>query len=177
MARMSDLGVKPTHFDSHQHVHMIPSIFAILQEIAPRFGYQKCRFVCEPLLRSLPWRRLAVSLRRNNLAKWFIIRLNTMRMRNTFRSPTSYRGLLSSSCLDMDVARGFLRSARQGECIEMGVHIADTSDGEDPSQTNEQVSRFLRMPERKRELDLVTDDSFIQCVRQYGGDLVSYADI
>lgn len=34
LGRMAELGLKPTHIDSHQHVHSIPLIFAVVSQIA-----------------------------------------------------------------------------------------------------------------------------------------------
>lgn len=36
--RMSELGMRPSHFDSHQHIHMFPVIFAVLAARAQSWG-------------------------------------------------------------------------------------------------------------------------------------------
>ncbi len=48
LGRALDCGLKPTHADAHQHVHMSPAIFNLLEEILPRFGVHRMRFSCEP---------------------------------------------------------------------------------------------------------------------------------
>lgn len=45
-------GLKPTHLDSHQHVHALPSVFRIVLGIARDYGIRGIR-----LPRDSPWRR------------------------------------------------------------------------------------------------------------------------
>ena len=51
-----DKGVKPTHLDSHKHIHCFPAIFSIACRLAKRFGIPAIRYACEPKRVSrLPW--------------------------------------------------------------------------------------------------------------------------
>jgi chitin disaccharide deacetylase len=51
-----DKGVKPTHLDSHKHVHCFPSIFHIICRLAKRFSIPAIRYAFEPKQASrLPW--------------------------------------------------------------------------------------------------------------------------
>ena len=34
LSRMRDLGIEPTHFDSHQHVHALPMVFDVVSQVA-----------------------------------------------------------------------------------------------------------------------------------------------
>lgn len=43
-----DYGLTPTHVDSHQHVHMNPIIFDLVQDLAPFFGVHAIRLAREP---------------------------------------------------------------------------------------------------------------------------------
>ncbi len=38
MERVVDSGIRPTHLDSHQHVHCLPGIWAIALDLARRYG-------------------------------------------------------------------------------------------------------------------------------------------
>src|SRR5262245_1064859 len=38
LGRARDCGLRPTHADSHQHVHMNPTIFTMLEEVLLRYG-------------------------------------------------------------------------------------------------------------------------------------------
>ncbi len=51
-----DKGIKPTHLDSHKHIHCFPSIFPIVCRLAKRFGIKAIRYACEPKqVSKLPW--------------------------------------------------------------------------------------------------------------------------
>ena len=51
-----DKDIKPTHLDSHKHIHSFPSIFPIVCRLAKRFGIPAIRYTFEPKqLCQLPW--------------------------------------------------------------------------------------------------------------------------
>ncbi len=51
-----DNGIKPTHLDSHKHIHSFPPIFPIVCELARRFEIAAIRFTFEPKnISAMPW--------------------------------------------------------------------------------------------------------------------------
>jgi predicted glycoside hydrolase/deacetylase ChbG (UPF0249 family) len=51
-----DNGLKPTHLDSHKHIHSFPTIFPIVCDLARRFEIAAIRFTLEPKkLSAMPW--------------------------------------------------------------------------------------------------------------------------
>ncbi len=51
-----DNGLKPTHLDSHKHIHSFPPIFSVVCELAHRFGITAIRYTFEPKSVSrMPW--------------------------------------------------------------------------------------------------------------------------
>jgi hopanoid biosynthesis associated protein HpnK len=53
---LTDKGIKPTHLDSHKHVHSFPTIFPIVCRLAKRFGIPAIRYTFEPKqVCQLPW--------------------------------------------------------------------------------------------------------------------------
>ena len=51
-----DKGIKPTHLDSHKHIHSFPTIFSIVCRLAKRFGISAIRYTFEPKqVSQLPW--------------------------------------------------------------------------------------------------------------------------
>jgi chitin disaccharide deacetylase len=51
-----DRGIKPTHLDSHKHIHSFPAIFRIVCRLAKRFEIPAIRFTHEPKqVCRLPW--------------------------------------------------------------------------------------------------------------------------
>jgi len=51
-----DNGLKPTHIDSHKHIHSFPIIFSIVCKLAGQFGISAIRFTYEPSeICQTPW--------------------------------------------------------------------------------------------------------------------------
>lgn len=51
-----DNGLKPTHLDSHKHIHCFPAIFPIVCDLARRFQIAAIRYAFEPKkLLTMPW--------------------------------------------------------------------------------------------------------------------------
>jgi len=51
-----DNGLKPTHLDSHKHIHSFPPIFSIVCQLARRFQIRAIRWPFEPkTLSQMPW--------------------------------------------------------------------------------------------------------------------------
>ena len=52
--RLHAAGLRLTHLDSHKHVHAYPPVFAIVADLAARFGVPRVRVPCErPVLATL----------------------------------------------------------------------------------------------------------------------------
>lgn len=49
VAKIVTAGVTPSHFDSHQHLHALPGIFAIVTDLAGRYGVRALRKPAESL--------------------------------------------------------------------------------------------------------------------------------
>jgi hopanoid biosynthesis associated protein HpnK len=51
-----DNGLKPTHLDSHKHIHSFPTMFPLVCRLAKRFAIPAIRFTFEPKqVCQLPW--------------------------------------------------------------------------------------------------------------------------
>ena len=74
LGRALDCGLKPTHADVHQHVHMNPAIFSVLEEVLPRFGIDRLRFTRERFWPSMLGADFLPVVKRLNPAKWALIR-------------------------------------------------------------------------------------------------------
>ncbi len=48
VAKVADAGVKITHLDSHQHLHVLPGIIDIVLDLAAAFGVKALRIPAEP---------------------------------------------------------------------------------------------------------------------------------
>lgn len=173
---MADLDIRPTHFDSHQHVHMIPEIFAMLRELGPRYGFRRCRFVREPFFAALPVDRPLPAVRRANWLKWAILRFLAPPDAGPFVAPAAYMGLLSSGCPSHRCMARYLRHARPGDTVEIGVHPGLADDAPEIRRNMSPRSfAFSNAPDRREELDLLCHDDFAALLREVGAEPVSFA--
>ena len=48
--RAMEMGVCPTHIDSHQHLHVLPGVIRTVLSLAKKFGFTEMRLPAEPFL-------------------------------------------------------------------------------------------------------------------------------
>src|SRR5262245_53588455 len=95
LALARDWGIAATHVDSNQHVHMNPVIFAMLEDILPRFGITRIRSCDEPF-RLAFGPELPLLLRRLNPAKWAVLRWRSALIRPRLAANEDFFGILYS---------------------------------------------------------------------------------
>ena len=114
LAMARDHGLKPTHADSHQHVHMNPAIFRLLEALLPRFGIDRLRFSREAFHAFVLGPDLAEVMRRNNLAKWALLRWRAAALTPALATTDDFFGVLYSGAVTKRAMLSLLRAASPG---------------------------------------------------------------
>jgi chitin disaccharide deacetylase len=122
LMRAFDLGLTLTHVDSHQHIHMNPVIFAVLEEEASAFGVRCIRFSRESLRSLFYARGYAQILKRNNLPKWLITRAHATRIRPRLETSELFFGILNSGAVLKNVLLHFLTTIPAHKSVEICIH-------------------------------------------------------
>jgi predicted glycoside hydrolase/deacetylase ChbG (UPF0249 family) len=105
VARARDAGLRPTHLDSHQHVHLHPALLPVVARVAQRFGIGAVR-ACPGVV---SWWRLRPAL--IGLAS----RLGARRLRSAgLRTPDALVGIAETGRLDEAGLRRVLASLPEG---------------------------------------------------------------
>lgn len=99
IARFLETGLKPTHLDSHRHIHMIPKIFEILLGLARQFGISKIRLSRSALTHILRSKRCFRAIGVLGLSTIANIQLQKLK-RYMVDTPDYCYGLIDSGCLD-----------------------------------------------------------------------------
>lgn len=151
-------GLRITHLDTHQHLHLWPGFGRVVADLAADLGVpvrlprSHARGPRGAAVRMLGW-RLAHRLDRSHLPH-----------------PSDHAGLDEAGALDRHFPAVLDRLARRGApTVEVNAHPGEAGDPE--------LARFAwgyRWPE---ELDLLTDPATRELVRVRGFRLASWADL
>jgi chitin disaccharide deacetylase len=172
LRRALDLGVTLTHVDSHQHVHMNPVLFAILEEEASALGVRRMRMTREPFRIFLNASHYSQMLKRRNLSKWLITRAYAGWIKPRLERPDMFFGVLHSGTIVKDVLLGVLAAIPADRSVEICVHPGL------PSQSSlrplEGFDIFSASPFRRLEHDALIDPEVAELVHRRGITLRSF---
>lgn len=157
--RIRQAGIEPTHFDSHQHLHVLPGLRDVLQSEAVELGLRACRWPRESLWGNLWPPRVGGWLR------WLVVRLAAGRgdvsaRRRGLRVPAEFGGICQTGTLSAGWIAAWLR-ARRGPSAELMVH---------PGFVDEtlRTSGTRLLGQREVELRAVCDPTLPTLVRELG---------
>jgi predicted glycoside hydrolase/deacetylase ChbG (UPF0249 family) len=172
LGRAADFGLKLTHVDSHQHVHMSPTIFAVLEEEASKFDVKHIRFSRESPRNLFLGRAYAAILARNNFPKWAILRAHSVRIKPQLETPDVFFGILHSGSVVKRVLLDFLRTAPAHRSVEICIHPGLPE--QSAAKINNRFSAFSSSVLRRLEYDALVDSEVIALVRKRGLVLRSF---
>lgn len=114
--RVLDSGLRPTHVDSHRHLHLWPPLFRAIQPILQRYRLTTLRWLNLPWFeyRRLSPRKLAYVLWSQRTKRW---------MDGVYRHPDHFIGLARSGNVDAGYLRAALRRLPAG-VTELSLHPA-----------------------------------------------------
>jgi hopanoid biosynthesis associated protein HpnK len=119
-------GLRPTHFDTHQHTHLHPRVLKIVMRLAREHGVNFIRAPVEPLLPSIRCNRQRLP---RKLVRWAIFaalgsRTKRQLQRENFRTVDRAVGVLDPGHLREEFLASYLRRLPDG-LTEMFFHPAD----------------------------------------------------
>ncbi len=121
LGRMADLGVSPSHVDSHQHVHMLPVVF---EAMAPVLAERELPVRCvDPPIRTVVG---SLSRPKKALKQWmnkrFAARLRSVHPGRTNDVLVSIHDLDQVGPYDAHIYRMLIGMAPPGKVVELMVH-------------------------------------------------------
>ncbi|HEG43844.1 MAG TPA: ChbG/HpnK family deacetylase [Phycisphaerales bacterium] len=163
-----DRELKPTHIDSHKHIHCFPAIYSIVVGLAERFGISAVRWPCEPgYVCCYPWPKPLKGGRRSARILSTTALLNR-RQNAKFIKTDSFLGLAHTLKIDSDF---WEMAAKNMPCgtVEIMVHPA-YPEGLDPA-------RIRSIERRKVELDALCSEETKKRLADAGVKLVHYGSL
>lgn len=163
-----DNGLKPTHLDSHKHVHNFPWIFQIVCDLAKGFEIGAIRWPFEPKeVSSEPWPPPSEGGRKRAGMVRVMAKINR-RQNQTFLKTQATLGIAHTGRMNTD----FLKAAilyNSAETVEIITHPGFIN-GLDKIKT-----RLVQ--QRKMELEVLCDKRTKQYFKDAGIKLVHYGQI
>jgi hopanoid biosynthesis associated protein HpnK len=163
-----DRGLKPTHLDSHKHIHSSPALFSIICQLARRFGIPAIRWSFEPKeLSRIPWPLTGEDGRARARNVRIMARINRLQNSDFLRND-AVLGIAHTGKIDVNFfkAVALYNSAATAEVMTHPGY----EDGLDPDKT-----RLLH--QRKIELDALCSEKARQYFEDAGIKLVHYGQL
>jgi chitin disaccharide deacetylase len=174
LAMARDHGLQPTHADSHQHVHMNPMVFRLVEQLLPRFGIDRLRRSREAFHAFVLGPDLPDVMRRNNFAKWALLRWRAAGLRPALATTDDFFGVLYSGAVTKRALRALLRGAAPGRSLEICVHPGFPAPQDVNDYPRPGYNAFISTAARQNEHDALTDPALAGLVRERGLVLRSF---
>jgi len=163
-----DKGLKPTHLDSHKHIHSFPTIFSIVCELARRFGIPAIRWPFEPKeLSRMPWPLPGQGGKKRAGLIRTMAKINYVQ-NSAFLKNDALLGVAHTGRIDVSFFRA-VALYNSAPTAEVMTHPGLT-DGLDPAKT-----RLVQ--QRKVELQALCSEKTKQYFKDAGIKLVHYGQL
>lgn len=160
-------GIKVSHVDSHQHVHMFPMVFAILLDLVKKYGIPAVRVPRERLSAKLFWRGRSIT-RVLQLLTLNALCDRALRVSGPFVRPRHFAGFMFGGKLAAPNLRYLVENLPASGCCELMCHPGL----DDPR------SRYGHWGYQwAAELDALMDPEMRRILQHRGIALTSYHDL
>jgi hopanoid biosynthesis associated protein HpnK len=161
-------GLKPTHLDSHKHIHNFPTIFPVVCELAKNFRIAAIRWPFEPKeVSHKPWPPPGEGGRKRAAIIRVMAKINR-RQNPAFFKTQAVLGIAHTGRINVDFLKAAIINSR-AETTEIITHPGFIN-GLDPTKT-----RLVQ--QRKMELDALCDKKIKEYFKEAAVKLVHYGQI
>jgi predicted glycoside hydrolase/deacetylase ChbG (UPF0249 family) len=167
-----DCGLQPTHVDSHQHVHMNPAIFRLVEELLPRFGIQRLRYSREQASRAAT--NFLEARYYLNFAKVALLGTLSRQIKPELATPDRFFGVLHSGLITRRVLQTVIRLMPAGRSLEICIHPGLPAGDKDAPYPRSYENDFIQSSKRRTEHDALIDPEVGELVRKHSIVLRSF---
>jgi predicted glycoside hydrolase/deacetylase ChbG (UPF0249 family) len=168
LGRARDCGLAPTHADSHQHVHMNPAIFTVVEELLPRYGIGRLRYCREPFAGFALKSDLPALVKRLNLVKWALLRWRTTQVRPKLPTTDRFFGVTYSGAMTKRALGSIMSRLPNDRSLEICIHPGFSAPAGEAFYPRPGYNQFIAAPARRLEHDILLDGELRQIVRTRG---------
>jgi chitin disaccharide deacetylase len=162
-----DMGLRPSHADSHQHVHTNPAIFALLEDLLPRYGIDRLRYSKEHLIRSVFGRDFPGIVKRRNPAKWALINWRLNQITPKLKVTNDFFGILYSGMINKGALLAAISRYVPGTSMEICIHPGFPAPADHQTYRRANNNEFISSRWRQTEHDILVDEGVREFVRTH----------
>jgi predicted glycoside hydrolase/deacetylase ChbG (UPF0249 family) len=163
-----DHGIRPTHIDSHHHIHVYPLIFSIVFQLARRYRIHAVRYCYEPAYVSKsPWPLPALGLAKKAARIRTFAKINRFQNASLFRT-NALLGISHFSKIDCNFFKT-VAAYDKNPCIEIVTHPGFSHDIEQ--------SMTSLITQRENQLETLCDDKTKKTLETENIKLVHFGNI
>lgn len=168
--RMCDHGLRPTHLNGHQYIELLPGLGDVISCLLRRYAVSSMRVAREPglhrttLLRGR-WRAWGLGRIKRYYANRFLARTKRERLAH----PDVYFGTAHAGQIDLSLVQLFLRTGRNCQLIEIGLHPGHNAPSRHLSADDAWHDPLAA--QRPRELRLLTSEPLVTLLSKEGIEL------
>ena len=163
-----DRGIKPTHLDSHKHIHSFPAIFRIVCRLAKRFEIPAIRFTYEPKqVCRLPWPVTDEESRKRAAMVRIMAKINRWQNREFFKTD-ALLGVAHTGNINVNFFRA-VTLYNTAATAEVMTHPGYTYDLD--------ATRTRLVKQRQVELEALCSEKTKQYFKETGIKLVHYGQL
>jgi predicted glycoside hydrolase/deacetylase ChbG (UPF0249 family) len=163
-----DHGLKPTHLDSHKHIHAFPALFSIVCRLAGHFGIPAVRWPFEPKeVLHVPWPLSSKDGRKRAQKVRLMAKINRLQNRD-FLKNDAFLGIAHTGKIDVNFFKA-VALYNSSATVEVMTHPGFI-DGLDADKT-----RLLH--QREVELDALCSEKTKKYFKDAGIKLVHYGQL
>jgi predicted glycoside hydrolase/deacetylase ChbG (UPF0249 family) len=178
--KLSQLGIGIDHINSQQHVHMIPSLFSIVQKLAQRHRVKYVRYSNENFFLVTNFPEIVIPFLNMNIVKFLLMKVFSLFIYLPARRRVNFIGLLYTTKTDKKVLHYILEHV-DNKLSEVLLHPAyfqiSKSDKKFFDYNKQKCLGFMKDPSRVVELTALTNPNLKSLISTRNIKLVSYRDL
>ncbi len=154
--KVKEKGIKISHIDGHEHIHIIPSINKIVRRLAKKHNIERIREINEDFLQSYKSNKSTTSV--INYVKFGLLKFLSFFNKN--KKEVGFYSILNTCEVNADNLFDFLSKNKKYKQVEIMLHPSvvelDTADNEWAVRFND----FLKSPYRTQEYEVCFNPKF-----------------
>jgi predicted glycoside hydrolase/deacetylase ChbG (UPF0249 family) len=164
IAKAISSGLKLTHINGHNHIHIFPKVIDIVVKLAKK---HKISYIRLPDEREVAINKLSSEIKKRNIIPKFSKSAKSKIIKNKLKATGAFYGIFNINDMDFYKLPKILRSINNGTS-ELMVH---------PAYIDRKGDIFHQSKQREKEIQLLTNNKIKQLVKKREINLTNFSQI